>query len=42
MSAADIAFVQNLYAAVGRGDIKAVVAGLARDVDWTANGRRKD
>jgi ketosteroid isomerase-like protein len=40
MSATNIAFVQSLYAAFGRGDIKAVIAGLAPDVDWTVNGRR--
>jgi uncharacterized protein len=42
MSATNIAFVQSLYAAFGRGDIKAVIAGLAPDVDWTVNGRQKD
>jgi ketosteroid isomerase-like protein len=42
MSATNIAFVQSLYAAFGRGDIKAVIAGLAADVDWIVNGRRKD
>jgi uncharacterized protein len=42
MSATNIAFVQSLYAAFGRGDIKSVIAGLASDVDWTVNGRRKD
>jgi uncharacterized protein len=42
MSAANIAFIQSLYAAFGRGDINAVIAGVAADVDWTVNGRRKD
>jgi uncharacterized protein len=42
MSAANIAFIQSLYAAFGRGDINAVVDGVAADVDWTVNGRRKD
>jgi ketosteroid isomerase-like protein len=35
MSAANIAFVQSLYAAFGRGDIATIVNGLAPDVDWT-------
>jgi len=42
MSAANIAFVQSLYAAFGRGDIATIINGLAADVDWTVNGRRKD
>ena len=42
MSAANIAFIQSLYAAFGRGDINTVIAGVAADVDWTVNGRRKD
>jgi ketosteroid isomerase-like protein len=42
MSAANIAFVQSLYAAFGRGDIATIVNGLAPDVDWTVNGRSKD
>jgi uncharacterized protein len=42
MSSANIAFVQSLYAAFGRGDIAAVIAGLTFDVDWNINGRRQD
>jgi ketosteroid isomerase-like protein len=42
MSSANIAFVQSLYAAFGRGDIAAVINGLAPDVDWDVNGRRQD
>jgi len=42
MSSANIAFVQSLYAAFGKGDIAAIIAGLAADVDWGVNGRRKD
>ena len=42
VNATNIAFVQSLYAAFGRGDIAALIAGLAADVDWTVNGRRKD
>jgi ketosteroid isomerase-like protein len=41
-SAANIAFVQSLYAAFQRGDIATVIAGMASDVEWTVNGRRKD
>jgi ketosteroid isomerase-like protein len=41
-SSANIAFVQSLYAAFQRGDIAIVIAGMARDVEWTVNGRRKD
>jgi SnoaL-like domain len=42
MSSANIAFVQSLYAAFGRGDIATIINGLASDVDWSVNGRRKD
>ena len=42
MSAANIAFVQSLYAAFGRGDIATIVTGLAADVDWEVTGRRQD
>ena len=42
MSAANIGFVQSLYAAFGRGDIASIINGLAPDVDWTVNGRSKD
>ena len=42
MSNANIALVQSLYAAFGKGDIATLVNGLAADVDWTVNGRRKD
>jgi uncharacterized protein len=42
MSAANVAFVQSLYAAFKRGDIATIVKGLAADVDWEVNGRRKD
>jgi ketosteroid isomerase-like protein len=41
-TAANIAFVQSLYAAFKRGDIATVIAGMASDVEWTVNGRRKD
>jgi ketosteroid isomerase-like protein len=42
MSAANISFVQSLYAAFGRGEIATIIAGLVSDVDWDVNGRRKD
>jgi ketosteroid isomerase-like protein len=42
MSNANIAFVQSLYTAFGKGDIATVVAGAAPDVDWIVNGSRKD
>ena len=42
MSNANIAFVQSLYAAFGKGDIATIIAALTPDVDWTVNGRRKD
>lgn len=38
MSNDNISIVQNLYAAFGRGDIPALIAGLSADVDWTVNG----
>ena len=42
MSAANIAFVQSLYAAFGRGDIASIINGMAADAEWTVNGRGKD
>jgi uncharacterized protein len=42
MSSANIALVQSLYAAFGRGDISTIINALSPDVDWTVNGRRKD
>ena len=39
MSNANIAFVQSLYAAFGRGDIATIVAAMASDVDWEVVGR---
>lgn len=40
LSAADanIAVVQNLYAAVLRGDLATVLAGVTPDIDWQAIG----
>jgi uncharacterized protein len=42
ISNANIAFVQSLYAAFGRGDIDTIVAGTSPDVDWRVNGRGSD
>jgi ketosteroid isomerase-like protein len=42
MSSANIAFVQSLYAAFGKGDIAAIIDGLAADVDWCTVGRPAD
>ena len=41
MSNANVSLVQNLYAAFGRGDIAAVLAGLAPDVDWQTIGQAR-
>lgn len=41
MSDANIAFVQNLYAAFGRGDIAKVAAACTPDVDWQLVGLRQ-
>jgi ketosteroid isomerase-like protein len=42
MSNANITLVQGLYAAFGRGDIAALVAGASPDIDWVVNGSRSD
>jgi steroid delta-isomerase-like uncharacterized protein len=42
MSNADIAHVQSLYAAFGRGDIETLLAGCAPDIDWQTIGRPSD
>ena len=42
MSNANIAAVQNLYAAFGRGDIDTIIAGSAPDIDWQTVGRKSD
>jgi ketosteroid isomerase-like protein len=39
---ANIAHVQSLYAAFGRGDIAALLAGCASDIDWQTVGRPED
>ena len=42
MSNANIAQVQGLYAAFGRGDVAAIIAALTPDVDWETVGRPSD
>jgi hypothetical protein len=39
---ANIALVQSLYAAFGRGDIDTIIAAAAPDIRWEVNGRRTD
>ncbi len=38
----NIELVQSLYAAFGRGDVDAILAGLTPDVDWQDYGRASD
>ena len=42
MSNGNIAVVQSLYAAFGRGDIASLVGAMAADVTWEVVGRTKD
>jgi uncharacterized protein len=42
MSNANIALVQSLYDAFGRGDIATIVAALTPDVSWHVIGRPSD
>jgi uncharacterized protein len=42
MSAANIALVQSLYAAFGRGDIATIVGAAAPDIAWEVVGRQSD
>jgi uncharacterized protein len=37
---ANIAYVQSLYAAFGRGDVAFILDNLAADMRWTSNGNR--
>lgn len=37
----NVAQVQNIYAAFGRGDIAAILAGCAPDIDWDSIGPRE-
>src|SRR4051794_39018340 len=42
MSNANIAQVQSLYAAFGRGDVATIIRGLSPDADWQSVGRKSD
>jgi uncharacterized protein len=42
MSQADVALIQSLYAAFGRGDIASIIAAVAPDIEWRLNGSRSD
>ena len=42
MSQADVALIQNLYAAFGRGEIATIVAAVTPDIEWRLNGSRSD
>lgn len=42
MSNANIALIQSLYAAFGRGDVTGLIAGLTPDIDWQTVGSAKD
>jgi len=42
MSNANVALVQGLYAAFGRGDVADIIASLAPDVHWESGGRASD
>src|SRR6476620_2628553 len=38
MSNANIAVIQNIYVAFGRGDVPGLLAGLTPDIDWQTVG----
>ena len=42
MSDTNIAYVQSLYAAFGRGDVATIIAGASPDIDWESVGRQTD
>jgi len=42
MSNANIAHVQSMYAAFGRGDVATILAGASQDIDWESVGRPSD
>jgi uncharacterized protein len=42
MSEAAIALIKSMYASFGRGDIGALIGGLAPDIHWRVNGDRSD
>src|SRR5262249_49222589 len=42
MSQAEVALIQSLYAAFGRGEIATIVAAVTPDIEWRLNGSRSD
>jgi ketosteroid isomerase-like protein len=42
VSQANVALIQSLYAAFGRGEIATIIAALAPDMEWRLNGSRAD
>ena len=42
MSSANIALVQDLYAAFGKGDIVSLMNGMTPDIHWHSGGRASD
>ena len=42
MSNANIALVQSLYAAFGKGDVTSILNSLTTDVSWCSGGRPSD
>jgi ketosteroid isomerase-like protein len=42
MSKANVALVQNLYAAFQRGDVGTIIAALEPDIVWHSHGRPED
>jgi ketosteroid isomerase-like protein len=42
MSQTNVAFIQSMYAAFGKGDIGTILSGVTPDIDWACNGRASD
>ena len=42
MANANVAIVQNLYAAFGKGDITTIIEGVTSDIAWHSGGRASD
>jgi ketosteroid isomerase-like protein len=42
MSNGNVALVQSLYGAFGRGEIGAIADAMTADAEWTVTGRRSD
>src|SRR4051794_33043346 len=42
MSNANVATVQSMYAAFGRGDVATILNAASPDIDWHCNGRPSD